>query len=247
MSEKNKPTQPPTDSASDSASTPHDPNLLPSTSFMKNMLQSLQYSSNCLIFIQYTPTVTMRLRWFLVQLEDGNYATEPKNNLYYCTFLNGHPSATVKVDNKVRWCPEWREISWNKDRSFEYGRRVLLSPKAKSDEEKFRKFGNLISLQENDTVLVGPFDFSTPIYLENSSAKVDIKFWNFLSKICGKFSILPPVLSQSEKSSIVCASRFRVTLPSVSEQSLCASSSTLFTHLCCFLKGRESHTVIYRK
>ena len=77
-------------------------------------------------------------------------------------------------------------------------------------------------------MLVGPFDFSTPIHPAKSSAKVDIKFWNFLSKSCKKFSILPPVLSQSEKSSIVCASRFRATLPSVSEQSLCASSSSLF-------------------
>ena len=170
----------------------------------------------------------MRPRWFLVQLEDGNYVTEPKNNLYYCTFLNRHPSDTGKADNKARWWPEWREISWNEDGSFEYGSRVLLSPKAKPDEGKFSKFGTLISLQENDTVLVGPFDFSTPIYPAKSSAKVDIKFWNFLSKTCEKFSILPPVLSQSEKSSIVCASRFRATLPSVSEQSLCASSSSLF-------------------
>ena len=101
--ETNKPTQPPTDSASESASSSHDTDVSPSTSFMKNMLQALQSSSNRLFFIQYTPAGTMRPRWFLVQLEDGNYATEPTNNLYYCTFLNRHPSDTGNADNKARW------------------------------------------------------------------------------------------------------------------------------------------------
>ena len=108
MLEKNKPTQSPTDSASDSASTPYATNLLPSTSFMKNMLQVLQSSADRLFFIQYTPVRVMLPQWFLVQLEDENYATVPENNLYYCTFLNKHPSDTGKVDNRARWWPEWK-------------------------------------------------------------------------------------------------------------------------------------------
>ena len=99
----------------------------------------------------------------------------------------------------------------------------------------------MISLQEKDTVLAGPFYFSTPIFPAKSSARVGIQFWNFISKTCEEFSILPPVLSHSEKSSIVFASRLRCTLPSISEQIFVRHLLLYFTNLCYFLEGRESH------
>ena len=189
----------------------------------------------------------MRPRWFLVQLEDIDYTSAPVADLFYCTFLNRHPSDSGKADNKARWWPEWREITWNKDGTFEYCGRVLLSPRAKPDEEKYSKFGTEISLQENDTVLVGPFNFATPIAPVKSSARVDLKYWNFLAKTCEKFSILPPKLSLSEKTSIVFASRLRSILPSISEQSLCATSSSLFYTALLFPKKRRTATAIIYK
>ena len=227
----NKPPQIPTDNSSvktDRTVAPSATSSPPSSNFMNNMLLALRSSRDCLLFIQYTPVGTMRPRWFLVQIEVEDYTTVHVDNLYYCTFLNRHPSDAGKADNKARWWPEWREIVWNKDESFEYGKRVLLSPRAKPDAEKFSKFGTQISLQEDNTVLVGPFNFSAPIYPAKSSAKIDATYWNFLAQTCKKFSILPPVLSHSEKSNFACASRFRATLPSISEQNLCPSSSSLF-------------------
>ena len=123
---------------------------------------ALRSSKDLLFFIQYTPSDTMRPRWYLVQVERGEFLSAPKDNLFHYTFLNRHPSDAVKSDNKARRWPEWREITCNKDNTFEYGTRVLLSPRAKPDQERFSKFGTYISFTANGTVLVGPFDFDTP-------------------------------------------------------------------------------------
>ena len=75
----------------------------------------------------------------------------------------------------------------------------MLLPRTKPDEEQFSKFGTYISLKENDTIMVGPFDFTTAIYPAKSSTRVGVKYWKLLSKACANYSLLPPVLSYSKK------------------------------------------------
>lgn len=52
-----------------------------------------------------------------------------------------HPTDASKSDNKSRWWPEWREIAWNKDKTFEFGALVIFTPHLKPDASKYSKLG----------------------------------------------------------------------------------------------------------
>ena len=83
------------------------------------------------------------------------------DGVYFCEFSQRHPSDEAKTDSRSRWWPEWRELSWDESGSqFDYGRRILLSPRSKPDLSKYGKFSDNINLLDKNTYLWGPFDFS---------------------------------------------------------------------------------------
>lgn len=144
-----------------------------------------------LFFVSYTPADTMRPRWYLVQVSLGDSPTEKTNGMYFCSFLQRHPSDSSKSDISSRWWPEWRELNWLSGGScYDYGSRVLFSPRNKQDLKKYGKFSEEVDLSCDQTYLLEPFNFlpkdsSTPVY-----ALINVPTWIQLNEICEARSIL---------------------------------------------------------
>ena len=105
-----------------------------------SLLTHIKASKDNLFMIQYTPADTLRPRWFIVQLDNNKKEASSGSGSYFCNFLQRHPNDDGKADHLARWWPEWRKIHWNKDGTFEYGERILYSPRAKPDVKCFSKF-----------------------------------------------------------------------------------------------------------
>ena len=63
-------------------------------------------------------------------------------------------------------------IDWNQDKTFEYGERMLFSPRARPDTKKYSELGTDINLIEDGVNLVGPFKFTSPVGAAESSSLI---------------------------------------------------------------------------
>lgn len=107
----------------------------------------LAVSDDYLFFVQYVPAGTLRPCWFLIQVNMEKNLDTADDGIYFCEFLQRHPSDENKTDDRSRWWPEWRELSWDEScTEFDCGRRILLSPRAKPDLSKYGKFSDKLNL-----------------------------------------------------------------------------------------------------
>ena len=120
----------------------------------------LVQSTDKLFFIQYVPAGTLRPRWYVVQVNDEESRDTAERGIFLCEFLQRHTSDKEKSDSRSRWWLDWRELTWDKAKTvYDYGRRILLSPRLKPDLQKYGKFSDNIQLLDEDVYLAGPFDF----------------------------------------------------------------------------------------
>ena len=176
---------------------------------VSRLVESIAASKDKLFFIQYTPFGTLRPRWYAVQLEFQQCLPQRDSTMYLCEFLQRHPRDDGNADNDARWWPEWRKLSWNADGTFEYGERILYSPRAKPNLKNFSKFSVELDLTDDNVSLVGPFDFAPPAGAAKSSAIIPHDVWNQLLIKCEELSIVPPVLSASRVMTYATASTMR--------------------------------------
>ena len=54
-------------------------------------------------------------------------------------------------------------MEWKNDEEYDYGKRILFSPRAKPDATKCSKLCTDINLHDKNIALVGPFDFAPPM------------------------------------------------------------------------------------
>ena len=116
-------------------------------------------STDKLFSVSYTPADTMQQRWYLVQVSMKESTQWTNTGMYFCSFLQCHPSDSGKSNSSCRWWPEWRELDWLQDGScYEYGQRVLFSPRNKPDLKKYGKLSEDLNLSCEQTYLLGPLD-----------------------------------------------------------------------------------------
>ena len=119
---------------------------------------------------------------------------------YFCEFLQRHPSDDAKTDSRSRWWPEWSELIWNESGSeFDFGRRILLSPRAKPDLSKYGKFSDNINLLDSNSYLWGPFDFKNKDGSTPAKSIVPEKEWESLVEVCEWKCLLPPSIGKRRK------------------------------------------------
>ena len=216
---------------------------IPSTDSLSYMLEQ---SDDKLFFVQYVPSGTIRPRWFLVQTNVDKSEDTANDGTYFCEFLQRHPSDDHKTDSRSRWWPEWRELQWdNSGTQFEYGRRVLLSPRSKPNLKKYGKFSDNINLTRPNTFLLGPFDFNKKDTSTPANSIVSDSKWAELAEICEMKSLLPPSIGVRRKKvdrSII--SNLKERLPDVDESERRLHLSSLEVIECFLLKrggrGRTS-------
>jgi hypothetical protein len=195
-----------------------------------NLTQNLAISGDKLLFILFTPANTLRPQWFLVQVvlpEPGEMAATPGN--YFCTFLQKHPKDNKLPDNKSRWWPEWRELLWENDESYDFGDRILFGPTQKPDLTLFGKFGTEVNFNDPKALLVGPFNFLARSPSRTGFSFISDAHWKTLANACKINFLAPPTLSNALLSTIAQASTYRsslidhnFTLDLVNQSSLCS-------------------------
>ena len=79
---------------------------------------------------------------------------------------------------------------------YDYGSRVLYSPRNKSDLKKYGKFSEELALSCEQTFLFGPFDFMPKDSSTPAQAIIHDSTWLRLNEICEARSILPPTVGQ---------------------------------------------------
>ena len=137
----------------------------------------------------------MRQRWYLVQVSMKESIQGKNTGMYFCSFLQCHPSDTGKSNSSSRWWPEWRELDWLQDGScYEYGHRILFSPRNKPDLKKYGKFSEDLNLSCEQTYLLGPFDFMAKDSSTPAHSIIQDSIWLRLNEICEARSILPPTV-----------------------------------------------------
>ena len=160
--------------------------------------RSIELSADKLFFIQYTPANTMRPRWFLIQVDLEESTEASSTGIYFCTFMAKHPDDAKLADNLVCWWPEWRELAWNEDGTFEFEGRILYGPKSRPNNRKYAKFSTDVNLSSCDVMLVGPFD-----YIEKQGVRklsfIAEGIWHRLVDQCAERALLPPVVRSSAK------------------------------------------------
>ena len=200
----------------------------------------LAQSKDKLFFIQYVPAGTLRPRWYVIQVNEEESADTREGGVYLCEFLQRHTSVDLKSDSRSRWWPEWRELSWSKDgKEFEYGRRVLLSPRSKPNLQKYGKFLDNICLLDDDVYLVGPFDFAGKDNSTPGTSIIPETKWKELNLICDNRSIIPPSIGERRsKRGQANVSTLRLTLPSMPKDESGVSSMMLLEKLLAKKGGR---------
>ena len=167
----------------------------------------------------------MRLRWYLVSVNDCVTQTLRREPVtFFCSFLRRHSTDKRKFDSAARWWPEWREISWNNDGTFEYGASYQLGSRANLDFKRYSVFGSDIVLPNG--LFHSPFNF-----LPQAPGRSGISFiygtnWAALATACEKRSIAPPTLPNLFGSTDSVA-HFRTLLPAVKPQGFSATDFLL--------------------
>ena len=96
---------------------------------MEILNSNIDNSFDKLFFVRFTPSNTLRLKWFLVQVvpPDSNDDALQHGSQFY-TFLHKHPKDKDLADNKARWWPEWRELIWDDKHDYDFRDRILFGP-----------------------------------------------------------------------------------------------------------------------
>ena len=193
-------------------------------------------------FIQYVPGGTLRPRWYVVQVNEAESSDSLEKGIYLCEFLQRHTSDEHKSDSRCRWWPEWRELLWSKDGSeYEYGRRVLLSPRSKPDLQKYGKFSDNICLLDEEVYLAGPFDFAKKDASTPAKSVIPEERWKELQEICESRSIIPPSIGgRSSRRGQADTKKLRENLPELEGNMYAASSLNILEHLFSKKGGRGS-------
>lgn len=122
------------------------------------------------------------------------------DGVYFCKFLQRYPPDEAKADSRSRWWPEWRELLWNDSGSeFEFGRRILLSPRAKPDLIKHGKFSDNLNLLDRNSYIWGPFDFKPKDGNTPAKSIIPEKEWTTSVEVCEWKCLLPPTIGNRRK------------------------------------------------
>jgi hypothetical protein len=138
-------------------------------------------SRDKLFVIGYINEQTFRPRWYLVRVAKEQRGTAVICPIYTVEFYAKHPNSDGLTDPYRRWWPEWHEHSLASDGVVEFGRRVLLSPKAKPNPNKFALYTDNVDLS-SDLAFIGPFHFTTAS--TRSKQTVELSLWVCLSDAC---------------------------------------------------------------
>ena len=180
------------------------------SSFIQSLHTQLLASSDHLCFIQFTPSDTLRTCWYLVQIElDTNMSLSPPPSSYFCTFLRKHLNDVNKVDNVLRWWPDWRELHWNDDATYEYRLPIQYSPLRKVNPKKHAKFGTDVPFLSGNTSLAEPFNLLPRTSTRPATSFIDDGNWMLLADCCVNQGLNPPVLSTGTSHLIATANFFR--------------------------------------
>jgi hypothetical protein len=157
----------------------------------EDLYDSIAASRDNMFFIGYINEKTFRPRWYLVRVAKEQQGTAPSAicSTYTVEFFAKHPSDDFLADPDSRWWPEWNKYSRSNDGVMELGRRVLLSPKATPNLNKFIMYSDNIDLS-SDLALIGPFNFASGS--TRSKQTVELSDWVFLSDACMGRVINPP-------------------------------------------------------
>ena len=210
-----------------------DPNIIEQSEVqLQDKEVNIQYrvaeSRDKLIFVKYTSTHTMQARWYLVKV-DLAQSDESEKGIYFCTFMQKHPNDGEKPDNRSRWWPEWRQLEWDKSKTyFEFGQRILFGPSKKPDRHRYGLFGTDIDL--STSALTHPFDFLEKSSLRPGQSIVPDNAWMKLRTACTEQNLVPPTLSLSTRRMIATASHFRAILDHTTCQPLPLSSLSVTEH-----------------
>ena len=175
----------------------------------------------------------MRPRWYIVQVDLDKSEDGHASGTHFCTFLQRHPNDKDRPDNLARWWPEWRELIWDKNHSsYEYGERILFSPRRQPDLQVFGKFGTDVNLSEASTILAGPFNFQPRDISTAAQLFIPKAAWIDMGRRCRALTITLPTLSNSIRNMIATASSYRLYLrhddPTKFQLSSLTILSTLF-------------------
>jgi hypothetical protein len=160
----------------------------------EDIYDSITASRDKFFFSGYINEQTFRPRWYLVRVAKEQQGTAPSVicSTYTVEFFAKHPSDDFLADPDSRWWPEWHEYSRSNDGVMELGRRVLMSPKATPNLNKFTMYSDNIDLI-SDLALIGPFNFASGS--TRSKQMVELSEWVCLSDACMGRGINPPRMS----------------------------------------------------
>jgi hypothetical protein len=111
---------------------------------------------------------------------------------YTVDFYAKHPNDASLADPDSRWWPEWHEYIIAADGVPEFGRRVLLTHRAKPNLDKFALYYDNIDLA-SDSTLFGPFDFDQTS--TRARQVVTREIWARLCDLCMGRGIVPPKMN----------------------------------------------------
>ena len=159
--------------------------------------EQIRSSKDKLFFVQYTPEGTMRVRWYLVQVDiESTMEVNPNfinNGEYYCVFLAKHRDDNPKSDEHSRFWPDW--YRYTKDpvtKVITYTVRVLFPPHRQPDPARYIQWATTLQLHTASTVLLGPFDFEAISTTNRTKSKVAQTHWQQCYDICVNSNITPP-------------------------------------------------------
>jgi hypothetical protein len=160
----------------------------------EELYDAIQGSTDKLFFIRYAAAGTFRPRWYLVRVAAVQTRTAPsvECSTYTVEFMAKHVNDIALSDPDSRWWPEWHEYEIAADGVPEFGRRILLSPRARPDPDRFTVYSDNVDLTSAGT-LVGPFDFEETVSRQKSI--VSMEHWSKLSDACMGRGIVPPQLT----------------------------------------------------
>ena len=151
-------------------------------------------SKEKLCFIAYKGANTIKLKWFLVQVDLSRNSDGQNTGIYCVDFFRYHPSDSHKSHDCARYWPDWYEIKWTDDTHtvFDYGKPILARPNRSPNVNDHCRFSDLVALTNKNIFLVGPFDFESK---SHTLQIVSYKHWGKLSSACHAIGIVPPKLA----------------------------------------------------
>ena len=144
-----------------------------------------------LFFIHHLPADTVKLRWFLVQVNHIETAILKMNPSttggYHVIFLSRHPD-----DNHLCGGLSGMNTRWTMIISLCYSSRMLFKPNRKPNLAKYILWTESVHLTDFSCFIHGPFNFDSRFDVISAKQIVVLRHWEFLLTSCIALGIAPP-------------------------------------------------------